>query len=76
MKDKVIEILMDLIPDFEYSDDVKLLDDGILDSFDIVNLVLEINEEFGVEIGVEDVSEENFETVDSICELIKEKLEY
>ncbi|EFM24598.1 MULTISPECIES: acyl carrier protein [Peptoniphilus] len=76
MKDKVIEILMDLVPDFEYSDDVKLLDDGILDSFDIVNLVLEINEEFGVEIGVEDVSEENFETVDSICELIKEKLEY
>lgn len=76
MKDKVIEILMDLVPDFEYSDDVKLLDDGILDSFDIVNLVLEINEEFGVEIGVEDVSEENFETVDLICELIKEKLEY
>lgn len=76
MKDKVIEILMDLVPDFEYSDDVKLLDDGILDSFDIVNLVLEINEEFDVEIGVEDVSEENFETVDSICELIKEKLEY
>ena len=76
MKDKVIEILMDLVPDFEYSDDVKLLDDGILDSFDIVNLVLEINEEFGVEIGVEDVSGENFETVDSICELIKEKLEY
>lgn len=76
MKDKVIEILMDLVPDFEYSDDVKLLDDGILDSFDIVNLVLEINEEFGVEIGVEDISEENFETVDSICELIKEKLEY
>ena len=76
MKDKVIEILMDLVLDFEYSDDVKLLDDGILDSFDIVNLVLEINEEFGVEIGVEDVSEENFETVDSICELIKEKLEY
>lgn len=76
MKDKVIEILMDLVPDFEYSDDVKLLDDGILDSFDIVNLVLEINEEFGVEIGVEDVTEENFETVDSICELIKEKLEY
>lgn len=76
MKDKVIEILMDLVPDFEYSDDVKLLDDGILDSFDIVNLVLEINEEFGVEIGVEDVSEENFETVDSVCELIKEKLEY
>lgn len=76
MKDKVIEILMDLVPDFEYSEDVKLLDDGILDSFDIVNLVLEINEEFGVEIGVEDVNEENFDTVESICELIKEKLEY
>ncbi len=76
MKEKIIEILMDLVPDFEYSDDVKLLEDGILDSFDIVNLVLEINEEFGINIGVEDVNEDNFETVDSILKLVEDKLEY
>lgn len=76
MKEKIIEILMDLVPDFEYSDDTKLLEDGILDSFDIVNLVLEINEEFGINIGVEDVNEDNFETVDSILKLVEDKLEY
>lgn len=76
MKEKIIEILMDLVPDFEYSGDAKLLEDGILDSFDIVNLVLEINEEFGINIGVEDVNEDNFETVDSILKLVEDKLEY
>ena len=76
MKEKIIEILMDLVPDFEYTDDTKLLEDGILDSFDIVNLVLEINEEFGINIGVEDVNEDNFETVDSILKLVEDKLEY
>lgn len=76
MKEKIIEILMDLVPDFEYSDDTKLLEDGILDSFDIVNLVLEINEEFGINIGVEDVNEDNFETVDSILKLVEDKLEF
>ena len=76
MKEKIIEILMDLVPDFEYSDDAKLLEDGILDSFDIVNLVLEINEEFGINIGAEDVNEDNFETVDSILKLVEDKLEY
>lgn len=76
MKEKIIEILMDLVPDFEYTSDAKLLEDGILDSFDIVNLVLEINEEFGINIGVEDVNEDNFETVDSILKLVEDKLEY
>lgn len=75
MKERIVEILTDLVPDFEEREDVKLLDDGILDSFDIVTLVMDLNDEFDVDIDVLDLTEENFNTIDGIEELIQSKLE-
>ncbi len=71
MKDKILEIISDVRPDFEYSEDLLFIDDGCLDSFDIVNLILELNDEFDIKIGVENVLPENFNTVDAIIELIE-----
>ena len=47
-----------------------MIDDGILDSFDIVTTVGEINEAFDVEISVDDLSPENFNSADAMLELI------
>lgn len=72
MKEKIIAILEDLI-----SDDVDLatcetlIDDEILDSFDIVSLVSDLNEEFDVNINVTHLQPENFNSVDAMAELIK-----
>ncbi|MCI6610625.1 MAG: phosphopantetheine-binding protein [Ezakiella sp.] len=75
MKEQIIKIISDLVPDFENDEESKLLDDGILDSFDIVSLVMELNEEFDVDINVMDITEDNFNTVDTICELVRTKLD-
>lgn len=72
MKEKLIQILNEVRPDIDYSDDMKLVDDGILDSFDIVNLILEIEEELDVKIGVEDILPENFNNLDDLELLIEE----
>ena len=72
MKEKLIEILNEVRPDIDYSDDMKLVDDGILGSFDIVNLILEIEEELDVKIGVEDILPENFNNLDDLELLIEE----
>lgn len=74
MKEKLIEILNEVRPDIDYSDDMKLVDDGILDSFDIVNLILEIEEELDIKIGVEDIIPENFNNLDNL-ELLLEDLD-
>lgn len=70
--EKLEEILRELRPDIDL-EGKAFVDDGVLDSFDIVTLVGEIVDVFGVEIAVEDIIPENFNSVDAIMELINRK---
>lgn len=69
--EKLIAILEDIKPEVDFSEEKNLVSGGILKSFDILSLISEIEDEFGVEIPVEDVLPENFETLESIMELIE-----
>lgn len=70
MKEKILEILTDIRPDIDYTNETALIDDGVLASLDIVAIVGEFNEEFDVEISVEDLVPENFNSVDAMVTLI------
>lgn len=69
-KEKLMQILTELRPDIDFEKEDQLIDDGTLDSFDIISLVGELNENFGVEIGVEDLQPENFNSADAMLALI------
>lgn len=71
MEEKVIEILTELRPEFDFTESVDFIEQGMLDSFDIVSLVDEIETSFGVAISGADVLPENFCSVDAICDTIK-----
>lgn len=72
MKEKVIEILTELRPEFDFTaDGVNFIEEGMLDSFDMVSLVDELEEQFGVAISGSDVISDNFCSIDAICETIK-----
>ena len=75
MRDTILEILEELRPDVDFEKETKLIDDGQLESLDIVAIVGEFNEEFDVEISVEDLVPENFNSVDAIEKLVKELVE-
>ena len=70
MRDTVLEILQDIRSDIDFENETALIDDDMLESLDIVAIVGEFNEEFDVEISVEDLLPENFNTVDAMVELI------
>lgn len=65
-----MKILEELRPDVDFTKETALIDDGVLDSFDIVSLVGELNDGFGVEINVDDLLPENFNSADAMVELI------
>lgn len=72
MKEKIIAILSELRPEFDFSDDtLDFVEEGMLDSFDIVSLVDSIEETFGVAISGMDVLPENFNSVDAIIATIE-----
>lgn len=70
MNERVIEILEDIRPDVDFEDENKLIDDDILDSFDIIAIVQEFNEEYDININPDDLEAENFNDVKSMVKLI------
>lgn len=65
-----MKILKDLRPEVDFEKEDKLIDNGIIDSFDLVALVGEINEVFGVEVEFEDMEPENFNSAENIYKMI------
>ena len=68
MKEKVLNILQSV--NESIIDGANLINEGIVDSFEVVNIVMELEEAFDIEIDAEDVVAENFETVDAIVALV------
>jgi len=69
--ERLIEILEDINPDVDYKECTTLMEDGYLTSFDMVVLVVEIEESFGVKIPVENINPDYFNSVQDIYELIR-----
>lgn len=69
--DKLIEILTELNPDVDYRSENALIDGGILDSFDIVTLVAEIDDVFDVQIPAEELTPENFNSAKALYALVQ-----
>ncbi len=71
IKEQVKEILVKVKEGAaEKLDSTELVTDGTLDSLDIMELIMELESGFDIEIDPEDVLSENFESVDAIVELV------
>jgi len=73
-RNKLIGILSDVCPDVDFENENALVDDGLIESLDIVAIVTEIMAEFDVEITVDDLIPDNFNSADAILAMISEKL--
>ena len=71
MKEKILNILKDIRPEFDFTASLNFIADGLLDSFDIVTLVSELEDNFDVLIDGEDVIPENFDSIESIMNIIQ-----
>lgn len=75
MRDTILEILEELRPDVDFENEKNLIDDKILESFDIVSIVSEFTDEFDITIRPKDLVPENFNSVDAMEKLIKNLME-
>lgn len=72
IKKQIVKVLIQIKKEIEPNlNSSTLITDGLLDSLDIMNLIMELENEFEIEIDPEDVLSENFESVEAIAALIE-----
>lgn len=73
--EEILRALEEIKPGFDFEGYTNLADDGILDSFDIIQLVSELDRVLDIDIPVEAIIPENFNSLEAIEKLIKIQLE-
>jgi len=73
--EQLLQILEEIKPGFDFKGRTDLVDSGDIDSFDVISLVSELNDAFDIDIPVEAIVPENFNSVEAMMALINEQLE-
>lgn len=68
--DELLEILTDLHPEVDYDTELQLIDNGILDSFDIITIISEIADTFDVVVPAKEIIPENFNSAQALWDMI------
>ena len=70
--EKLLEILKGIRPDVDFENETALIDDGILDSFDVVSIISELDDAFNVQIRITELDPDNFNSAEAIWKLVQE----
>ncbi len=73
--EKLLEILQELHPDVDYDSCESLINDKILDSFDIITIITQINTEFDVAVPASEIIPENFNSARALWALVERLLD-
>lgn len=73
--EQLLEILRDLHSDVDYDTCETLIDDKILDSFDIISIITEINSEFDVTVPASEIIPENFNSAKALWALVEKLMD-
>ncbi|MDE7242463.1 MAG: acyl carrier protein [Oscillospiraceae bacterium] len=71
--EQLLKLLSEICPGIDFEKETALIDDGLLESLDIVTIVGEIMDEFDVELNVDDLLPENFNSAQAIMDLINSR---
>lgn len=67
---RLLEILEGIRPDVDFNKEKELMDGGVLDSFDVVTIISELNDEYDIHITVDELKPENFNSVECIMTMV------
>ena len=70
LQNQVKEILKQIKPTKDLSTVTDIVEGGYIDSFELMSLIMSLNETFGIEVDLDDMTPENFNTVDAIAALV------
>ena len=69
--EELMELRASLKPEIDFETEKELIDDGLLESFDVITLIAELEDQFEVEIPAEEIVPENFNSAEGIWNLLQ-----
>ncbi|MGN0997727.1 MAG: acyl carrier protein [Candidatus Ventricola sp.] len=70
MRDTILDILADIAEDIDFDTCTTLIDDGLLSSLDIIQLIGALNDEFDISIPATEIVPANFNSVDAMVAMV------
>ena len=74
MEERILEVVKSIRPDVDFERETALIDDEVLDSFDVIQIVTERMEEFNIFIDADDIEPENLNSLENIRDMVERKL--
>ena len=74
MREEILKILTEICPDVNFEEETALIDESVLGSFAVIQIVTEIMEHFNIYIDADDIEPENLNSLDAICQMVQNKL--
>ena len=71
MREQVLEILLDVVPDVDFENEVDLVMGKLIDSFAVVAMVNQLNDDLDIDIPSREILPENFYSLDTIVALVE-----
>lgn len=72
---ELIEALKRVNPKIDYENETGLITNKIIDSIDMTSILAELEETFDIEIDMEYIVPENFDTVEAMWDMIQELMD-
>lgn len=69
--EQLLNLLKEIRPDVDFENEKELIDDGILDSMDVVSIISSIDDEFNVQIRITELDPDNFNSIENLWALIE-----
>lgn len=71
--DKILEMLKKIRPDIDFASEKTLVDDGLLDSVDVMSIVAALKDSFGVVVSMAELDPDDFNSAETILALVERK---
>ena len=73
-REGILKLLEGIQPDIDFENETALIDDSLLESFDVIQIVTSLMDEFDISIDADDIEPENLNSLDAICAMVERKL--
>lgn len=74
MKDEILDLLNEINPDADFENSEDFIDEALIDSYGMIELVEALEDKYEIEIDGMDIIPENFKSLETICELVNKSM--